>query len=149
VRAPDITYRYIYPIDVAGPTFEVIARTLNAADTATLVSNNLRGIPMNKVLVLTNVTCFTNPGATQGVTAITVSMFTSAGAQINVASEQFVVVADQNQALNWQGEVYIPGRGEGNSSVGFSAQYDAAVNSNSAVFHLQGVVIPRGNVATF
>jgi len=149
VRVPNICYRFIYAIDVAGPTFEAIARTLTVADTATIVAINLTGIPKNKVLVLSNVTCFANPGATQGVTAITVSMRGAQGAEVNVASEQFVVVADQNQRLNGQGEIYIPGRGEGNASVGFSAQFDAGVASNQGIFHLNGVIIPRGNVATF
>lgn len=149
MRAPELTYRYIYRIDTAGPTFEVLARVFNASGAATLVSINLTGVPKNKVLVLTNVTALSNPGATQAVTAITISMFTSAAAQVNVVQETFPVDADENQTLNWQGEIFIPGRGGTFPSVGMSSSYDAGVASNICGFALQGVIIPRGNIATF
>jgi len=149
VRTPEITYRYIYAIDVAGPTFEVVSRGLTVSASNAIAAINFEGVPSNKVLVLTNVTMHGNPGATQACIALTLSMRTSANAEINVMQETFPVDADENQTLNWQGELYIPGRGDGNPSVGFTSVYDAGVNANVGNFALQGVIIPRGNVATF
>jgi len=149
VRAPDITYRYIYAIDTAGPTFEVVARGLTVSATNVIAAINFTGVPKNKVLVLTNATLHGNPGATQACIALTLSMRTSANAEINVHQETFPVDADENQTANWIGEIYIPGRGEGNPSVGFTSVYDAGVAANVGNFALHGVIIPRGNVATF
>jgi len=149
VRAPDITYRYIYPKDVAGPTFEQIGRSVTGSASATGVSASFAGIPKDKVLVLSNINCLANPGAGQDVVTMQVDMFTSAGAEFVIISQNEAGTADLTTFLNWQGELYIPGRSDGLNSLTAFCVFNAGVAANSVTMQFLGVVIPRANVSTF
>jgi len=149
MRIPEIAYRYLYPIDVASPTLELVTRELSSTLTNALVELSLTGIPTNKILVLSNVTLLADPGATQSVTFLEVAAFTGAGARFLIAQERPVAVADQNRVLNWQGECWIPGRGDAAISVTVGAGFSAGVAGNNLVLGLFGSIIPRGNMAMF
>jgi len=148
MQVPEIAYRYIYPKDVSGPTFEILTRVLAGAETGDPIIN-FTGIPKDKVLVLTNVAMLANPGATQACTFIGLSGFSSAGAIFDIKVETFPADADENQTLNWDGAVYIAGGVEGQVNLRFSAAFDAGVNSNTLDANFNGVIIPRGNIAIF
>jgi len=149
VLTPDITYRYLYPIDSAGPTFELVIRELNETAGATLVEVELIGIPQNKIFVLGNISMTAFPGATQSCTSLQLAGFTSAGARVLISQKRFVAVAGVIQELNWDGQVWLTGRGAGAITVQMSAVFSAAVNDNQIVTGLFGVVIPRGNAGAF
>ncbi|MEE8609034.1 MAG: hypothetical protein V3S55_15630 [Nitrospiraceae bacterium] len=149
MRAPEITYRYLYPKDVAGPTFEVLIRALNFSDTATVVPILFTGIPKDKILVLTNAMLQADPGATQACTRLTLSGFSSAGALFDIAGVSPDANADEVITLNWQGELFLSGGVEGQSVVRANAVYDAGVAANRIDLSFHGIVIPKANVAIF
>lgn len=146
--APDITYRYIYPIDSAGPTFEILSRVLNNTDTSGTIVVELTGIPKNKVLVLSNASLFADPGAAQTLLTMDLSGLTAAGALFPIVTGAPDVVA-KRQALNWSGAAYIPGRGDTDPSLRLTAVFDLGVAGNFAQMSVHGVVIPRGNASSF
>lgn len=146
---PEISYRYIYPKDVAGPTFEILSRlivTSIANATATAV---IQGIPKDRILVLANVSVEIVPGATQAATAARVRAFTSAAAAFLIEHNVYPATADAIEVLNWTGSIFIPGRGEDETTVEVSAFFDAGVNANVTTVGVHGIVIPRGNSAAF
>jgi len=148
LSVPEIAYRYIYPRDVAGPTFEIMSRSGSTADTAVAVTRQITGVPKDRVLCLSNLAAFINPGATQAGTSIVISGFTQAAASFRIVSDTFVIVADLNHDVAWAGQVFLPGRGD-DPVLTVTGNFDAGVNSNSLSFAMQGVVIPRGNSAAF
>jgi len=149
VQAPGITYRYIYPKDVAGPTFEILSREFNTATTAANITQTLQGIPKDKVFVLTNITAQLSPGATQSVVRMRIQGFTGAGATFDIFALNPLGSADEEHIGVWQGSVYLPGRGENLDTVAMIANFSAGVNANGATFALHGIVIPRGNSSAF
>jgi len=149
VQAPEITYRYIYPKDVAGPTFEIVTRSLALSSAAIPLVINFTGIPKDKILVLTNAAIQANPGATQAVVLIALQGFSSAGAIFEINVDLFVPDADVPRTMNWQGAVYIAGGVEGANNVRLAVDFDAGANANSINLSFTGVVIPRGNAAIF
>jgi len=149
VRAPGITYRFIRQIDTAGPTFELVSRDLNAAASATEVTTTLTGVPKNKILVLSNVSVIALPGATFSCIAIQLAGFTGAGARLLIQQERFAVDADETKTLNWQGEIWLPGRGGTDISVEVEGTFTSGAASNSIFIGLFGIIIPRGNASQF
>jgi len=149
MKAPDITYRYLYPKDVSGPTFEIVSRNDGGAVTATSRTFTFAEIPKDKVLVLSNFMSTATPGATQAVTSITLSAFTSSGQEWTIVGQSFVVAADVVQTLAWDGVVYVAGREPGAANLRMVGTFDAGVASNAINFNFHGFVIPRGNAAIF
>ncbi len=149
MRAPGITYRYIYPKDVAGPTFEIVAISFNQPGTLATIINNFQGVPKDKVLVLTNAVLIAVPGAAQTIDDIHLDYFTGAGQQIQAMREQPAAAAAQSVTMNWAGEIYLNGRGAGITSVSMAAVFNAGVASNRLVSSISGIVIPRGNSSLF
>jgi len=145
---PEICYRFIYPKDTAGPTFEIMTRDVDNAATSATVTISITGVPKDRVLVLQNVNMFADPGAGQAVVQQILSGFTPAGLQFTIARTAKAAIADLNDNLNWQGAVYLPGLGDGVILSALTV-YDAGVASNALTFSMQGVVIPRGNSAAF
>jgi len=149
VRAPPITYRYIYPKDVAGPTLEGFVRHRTVVAAATQIEQFVTGIPKDRILVLTNVCMECAPGAAQILENIAVQGFTSAGLQFNIALERPDPTVSADRVLNWTGEVWITGRGEGVNSMRLNSVYDLGVANNTTTFTVFGFIIPRANVAPF
>jgi len=146
---PEIAYRYIYPKDVAGPTFEVFSREVIVADTSTGVSIAITGISKDKILVLSNVILVATPGATQAVGTMNIQGLAGSGSPFDIQHRVTVGTADLVETMEWQGQVFIPGRGEGDTNFTLTVTYDAGVASNSFFGGIHGVVIPRGNAAVF
>jgi len=149
VRAPDITYRYAYPKDVASNTLEVLVRRFDTTDTATTVFGRFANLSKDKILIITNISGQGLPGLTNSVTDISFTGFTAAGQNFAIAELRPVLVADLTHAHDWSGEVWIPGGGEGSIQLELSAAFDAGVAANRAIFGICGLIIPRGNVAQF
>lgn len=149
MRAPDITYRYVYPRDIAGPTFEVLARSFFLSSAATNVSQSLSLINKDKIFVLNNIAIQADPGATQALLDLRVSAFTPAGAEWNIIRFRAAATADLIESFNWSGEVYVLGREPGIVNVRVVGLFDAGVNANNVDVSLHGIVIPRGNSANF
>jgi len=149
VKAPEITYRFQYPRDVAGPTFEVLHRVQNADASSTSVALQLSIIPKDKILVLSNISIQAIPGATQACEDIRFSAFTPAALEFNISRFVAAGTADTSVAFNWQGEVYIHGRADNANNVQAAAIFDAGANSNGIRVTFSGIVIPRGNAALF
>ena len=149
MKAPEITYRYIYPRDVAGPTFEVLSRTFFLSDAATSISQSLSLITKDKILVLNNISIQADPGATQALLDLRVSAFTPAGAEWNITRFRGAGTADLIEAFNQTGEWYILGREPDVVNVRVVGLFDAGVNANNVDVSLHGIVIPRGNSANF
>lgn len=145
---PDLTYAYRQPKDVSGPTFEVMSRQGDESDTATGVTFTLTGLPKDRMLVLSNVCILMIPGATQSVTALSVSATTPAGLVFDI-SRFNQAAATGSRSHNWQGEVFLLGGGRGANLLTITATFDAGANSNRLIASIFGVVIPRANAGPF
>jgi len=149
VRAPEITFRYQYPRDIAGPTFEILARTFDTGLTsATSLVLTLVGVPLNKILVLTNANIEAIPGTAQQIDEMGVQATTQAAQTWNISTAKLELADTIEAALNWQGEVYIQGRGN-DPCVRMFGVFDGGVNDNRLFCSLHGIVIPRGNAGPF
>lgn len=148
MRAPDITYQYRMPIDTASPTFELYQRAASDTQSAVGVSVGFFGLPKDKVLVLSNAVIVANPGATIVVVSARMEFLSASG--LNVSFAEFEQgVADRTKRFNWQGEIYVMGRGEDQFHLLFNATFSAATSGNFLGADVAGVVIPRANIASF
>jgi len=148
--APDLTYRFQGHRDTAGPTFEILSRTLDTgAVTLASPSLTITGIPQDRILVLTNVVVEAIPGAAQNIIQFGAQITTPAGATLNIALKDSAVAAPLADSLSWQGAVYVQGSGVGNNTVRFFAVFNAGVAGNRLIASACGTVIPRGNAAAF
>lgn len=146
---PDLTYSFRQPKDVSGPTFELFSRSATVTDTATAVVFTVTDLPKDRMLVLSNVTVFANPGAGQALSGITVDAVTAARLGFAIARLNPVPLADANIAFNWQGQVFVLGGGADSTLLTVTATFDAGVNANAIVTSVHGVVIPRANASPF
>lgn len=149
MKAPDLTYRFVYPKDVAGPTFGLLFRRFDDSQVATSVNAQLQGIPKDRILVISNLSVSITPGAAQTPLLGTISGFTAAGAQVNIHTQAFTGAAGAPVTQNWQGEAMVLGRGAGVQSVNFRVTFDLGGVANAATWHIFGYVIPRGNSYSF
>lgn len=149
MHTPDITYRYTYPKDIASPTMEIMSRAGSVIDNAASITVPVTGVPSDRILVLSNIVIQATPGALESVRDLQIFATTQAGLNFVLAWRELVAVVDQKQTLNWAGEVWVQGRGIENTVVGCFGEFSGAHAGNSVSFGLQGIVIPRGNVAAF
>lgn len=149
MRTPDITYRFMVPSDTASPTFEVYTRNRTDTQNAVGLSVGFAGVPKDRVLVLTNATMTANPGV--GATVIATRMEYLNAFGLNQAFNRTAAgpPINTNVAANWNGEIYIIGQGPDIFNVTFNVTFDIAAAANTVRGHATGVVIPRGNIATF
>jgi len=147
--APDLSYRFLYPKDIAGPTFELCARSANDSATNATVTSNYTFLPKDKMLCVSSMSLQADPGATQAVTDIRISFFTATGFEFNVVRRITPGTADLIEAFHWEGQVYILGRSPAAVNVRVQVIFDAGVNSNNVTSSVFGIVVPRGNVALF
>lgn len=146
---PDFTYAFRQPKDVSGPTFEPYLRQGVVQATSGGLTFTLIDLPRDRMLVLSNVVMLGLPGATQACTAFALSATTAAGLQMEIARENFPVVADLRRTLNWQGQIFILGGGLATTLLTAVATFDAGVNQNEIRVGVHGVVIPRANASPF
>jgi len=149
VIGPEITYRYLLPISTSSPTFEILTQAGSEAATATSVDRTLTGIPRDRILVLSSAVIVGVPGATQACTRLALTGITQAGMEFRIDITHFAAAADVLQDLNWQGEVYIPGRGDSQITLRAQATFDAGVASNSCQAAFHGIIIPRANASAW
>ena len=150
MRAPNIAYQFTAPTDTAGPTIELVNRTVQisggAGDELELLQLE---VPKDRIFILSNVTMDTNPGAAQIVEVMRVEGRTQTGFLFGIANEEFQLAADDQASLNWQGEVWIPGGGQKTTTLRFFARFNASVVANFLRAEYSGIVIPRGNAGAF
>lgn len=149
MRAPEITYRYLYPKDVSGPTFEVFTHSESVSGTAANIASTARGIPQDRVLVLTNAQVQGVPTGTESLTQLLFTGTTPSGVIWTIARDDFTGAAAAEGALNWSGEAYLGGGGAAVTILDATARFDAAVLTKTIRFSAQGIVIPRGTIAPF
>ena len=149
MRAPEITYGYTSPKDTAGPTFQILQRSSSLSTGLTAITFLELEVGKDQVLVLANAVIRLAPGATQAAQVAILQITTGTGFQVELRWEEFAEVADQNETLNWQGEVYVNGGGQGTTSLRFYSQYDAGANANTTSIAYSGLIIPRGNAGAF
>jgi len=149
MRLPELCYRFLYPKDTSGPTFELDPMQLDTAAAAASQTITFTGPAKDRVFVLTNVQMDLTPGATQSAIRALLSGITPGGLAFNIVQESFLVDADERRQLNWQGEVMIGGSGVENTILTAIGQFSAGVASNALGVAVFGYVIPRGNIAPF
>lgn len=149
MRAPPLTYRFSVQKDTAGVTLEVLSQTFRHVGSDNPAVLQLDSIPKDKILILTNAVLLALPGATQIVHAVSLQGQTAAGALFDIEVNRPLRVADQDETINWDGEVWIPGAGLGNPTVFARFQYNAVVNDNQSDLAVHGLLIPRGNTGVF
>lgn len=149
MRAPAITYRFTWPKDTAGPTLEIMSRAGSATVNAATITTTVAGVPIDRILILTNITVNATPAAGVSVSDIQIGAITQAALNFNLNWDEFVAVAGQARTANWEGEVWVQGRGVDVPLVNLFTRFSAAGALNSLSFGLQGLVIPRGNAAAF
>jgi len=151
VNVPEITYAFNTPKDVAGPTAEVLSRVLNTSGLAASLTVSVTGIPRDRILILQNVAIESFPDALQSVNQIRIQGFTGAGQQFEIARTRpsTPLAVSEGLTFNWQGSVWLHGRAGNQVAVSVVSTYNAGVTENFLSVGLQGIVIPRGNVAMF
>jgi len=147
VIVPDILYRLARAPASTGPLIELFSVRATASSAATTVSANLAGVPIDKILILTNLSIDLAPGAAQSVIRTVLSGQTPGGLIWTIAQLGFVAVADFRQGFNWQGEIAIGG-GTGAALLSDSV-FSAGVAANAVTLNAFGYVIPKANVAPF
>lgn len=149
MRAPPITYRYSYPRDTAGQTFQPLYRHISVTAQTAVVTTTFAGIPRDKVLVLSNACVDADPGAAQSCLQIVLRGHAPAGIAFNIRIENFVADADETRSLNWQGEIFLVGNATDQINVRAFATFSSGVAANTTTFSLYGVVVPLANVGPF
>lgn len=149
MNAPGITYRFLYQIDTAGPTLEILSRQASTSGSSAQLNLTLVGIPNNKIFVLTNLTVRATPGTAQQVTRLACFGTTQARLAFNIVEQTKVAVDLEVVTMDWQGEVWLQGRGQDDTNLTINAIFDGGANSNAVNAGFHGFVIPRANVAAF
>jgi len=149
VIVPDIAYRFIYPKDTSGPTMELFAQNFFESDTDASIVININGIPKDRALIISNVTMNGQPGAAQTIDRLTCAMFTHAGVGFNIVDAFPLLAATERAALNWAGEAWALGRGGAETTVRFTAGFNAGVAINSLGVGVSGFLVPRANLSVF
>jgi len=150
MRPPEITYSFSVPKDVSGPPIELMSRRQSVSQTTQNFVLSFVGIPIDRILVLTNANIVVTPGAAEQLLHASVQAFTGAGQVFNIASLTPDGTDGQRESLNWSGEVWLQGRGQDEILLQTQFNYDATgATNNVSTFDFAGFVIPRGNVAQF
>lgn len=135
--------------DVSGPTALILSRHFQLSAGATLLEFFFSDLPKDRVLVLSNVSLLAAPGATQAGRAMSIQAFSQGVENFNIDQRIPLFVADINQVLNWQGEVYIQGGGPGTDTLRIFTVFSAGANANAITVGVHGMIIPRGNLGGF
>ncbi len=149
MRAPGITYSFANRKDVSGPTMEVLSTNEFLINNSTSQFIRLADLPKDRALVLTNVSITGEPGLAQFVTQIFLQGRTATELFFEIARLGFAPEVDRIHNLNWEGEVFILGGGDGSVQLSADVLYDAGVATNRMEASFHGIIIPRGNIAPF
>jgi len=150
VRFPGITYAFKRPTDTNSPTALILSRHFQVSGGGlSLLEFVFDQLPKDRVLVLTNVSLIAQPGAAQFVREMKIQAFSQGVENYNVDQRLPLGVVDQDEVLNWQGEVYIQGGGPGTDTVRVFAFFNASAAANAITVGLHGIIIPRGNLGGF
>ena len=118
-------------------------------DTAVSVATNVITVPKDKCFVIANVTVNGTPGAAQTIDRLRATAFTHTGLGVNILDVFPTAAAAQQVAENWQGEVWVLGRGIDGTSLTITGTFNAGVNANSVGIGVTGFLIPRANLSVF
>ena len=150
MRFPGIAYSFMRGTDTSGPTALILSRHLQISGGGSVILELFfTELAKDRVLVLTNVAVSAEPGASQKVRVVKIQAFSQGIENFNVAQFQPGEVADLDESLNWQGEVYIQGGGPGTNTVRVFAEFSGFANANALTVGLHGIIIPRGNLGGF
>ena len=149
MRAPGITYAFTSSKDVAGPQFEILSRHDQISASSLILETLITDLPKDKILVLTNVSVAADPGAAQGVVELAIQGVTQAGLNFTIARKLPIGTTGESDELNWDGEVYIQGGGDGATSVRVISVFGTDTNANLSTVGIHGIVIPHGNAGAF
>ena len=149
MRFPGIAYSFMRDTDVAGPTALILSRHFQISAAAAFQEFNFGNLAKDRVLVLTNVAIIANPGGAQIVEEVALQGISQGELNFNIERQEPVLGGGISATLNWQGEVYIQGGGDGTNTVRMFASYDAGVSNNTITVGLHGIIIPRGNLGGF
>jgi len=148
VKAPAQVYR-LTAGDERSVTIETINRETGVTASATTINNEFTSLANDRIFVLTNISGILLPGAAQGVASVTCSVFTASGAGVDVFRLVYPATADLDETFNWQGEVWVRGRGGTDRVFQVQAKFSAAVAANTNNMAFSGYIIPRANVAEY
>jgi len=149
MRLPEIAYRFLYPKDVSGPTFELESVFLTGSGTAASLTVDMTGVPIDRVLCVTNMQVSFLPGVGGQFLRGAIFGTTPGGVVFNIIQSKFPGTDDLREDINWDGEIYIGGSGIDNPILSALGVKDDAIVSSTVHFSVFGVVIPRGNIAPF
>ena len=150
MRFPGITYSFKRPTDVSGPTALILSRHFQiSGGGSSLLDFRFSDVPKDRVLVLTNVSVIAQPGLAQHVIEMKIQAFSQGVENFNIDQRLPLQVTDQDEVLNWQGEVYIQGGGPDTDTIRIFTFYNSAVASNAMTLGMHGIIIPRGNLGGF
>ena len=150
MRFPGIAYSFQRPTDVNTPTALILSRHFQISGGGlTLLEFLFSDLAKDRVLVLTNVSVIAQPGAAQFVREMKIQAFSQGVENFNVDQRLPLGVVDQDEVLNWQGEVYIQGGGPDTDTIRIFTFYNSAVAANAMTVGIHGIIIPRGNLGGF
>ena len=149
MRPPPLTYIFTTPVDTAGATIEVVNRTVQTSTSNQQLELLELEIPKDKIFILSNVTMDSNAGAAQITQEMRVEGRTQTGFFFGIANEELTAAAVNQASLNWSGEIWIHGGGQGTTTLRFFARFDLGVAANFLRAEYSGFVIPRGNAGIF
>jgi len=147
VRAPDITYGFSVAKDTAGPTFEIFHAIDQRSGGVSVDEFVQTGLAKDRALVLTNATVTANPGSSQLVVEMKIQIVTHTGVIVDLQVDTLNRTGGDDAFMNWQGEVYLLGGGDGADFLRSFAQYSSVTVANTTTVSWSGVVVPRGNIA--
>jgi len=146
VLIPELGYRLQLPKDRAGGTALLLARRLTAFGAALGLTTPEYLVPADKVLILSAGSVESQPGAGQTAShhqiEVLPSGVLSSPVQLSQGPEISNGTADRRVRTDWSGTVWIAS----NSRLRAIALFVGAVQINSLVFNLFGILVPRGNL---
>jgi hypothetical protein len=150
MRFPGIAYSFMRPTDTAGPTALILSRHQSISGGGlSLIEFFFRDLSKDRILVLTNVALKAAPGLAQFVLDLKIEGVSQGELNFEIMQRTPLRTIDQDEDLNWQGEVYIQGGGPGTDTLRIFASFNSAVAANTAVVGFHGIIIPRGNMGGF
>jgi len=149
VLVPELAYQFIAGTDTAGPTFQIFSHHEARSTGLVIVDILISNIPKDRILVLNNASMRSDPGVGQNCIELALQGITQAGQNFRIFAFDAPGTADVIEALNWQGDVWIPGGGDGRDSVRIFGSFSSGANANTITVGLHGKIIPRGNAGAF
>lgn len=148
---PDIAYSYQFPRDVASGTLQMVQRSVTDSDMATVVAIAIFRVPVDSILILSHLSWYGNPGASQTVSNMQIDYMLPSG-------QLFIILNDRGwkaQFNTQRGETYpgtqiwLPGGNDETVAdagrLRFQGSFNAGVNANTIFASMAGLLIPKAN----